>query len=47
MDELNIEIFIGEYFYDVVLYKEVIEKGLILSKYCIFNVDINLWICFV
>lgn len=46
-DELNIETFIGEYFHDVVSYKEAIEKGLILSKYCILNVDINPWICFV
>lgn len=38
---------IGEYFHDVVSYKEAIEKGLILSKYCILNVDINPWICFV
>lgn len=46
-DELNIETFIGEYFHDVVSYKEAtycIEKGLILSKYCILNVDINPWI---
>lgn len=46
-DELNIEIFHEEYFHDVVSYKEAIEKGLILSEYCIHNEDINPWICFV
>lgn len=46
-DALNIETFIGEYFHDVVSCNEAIEKGLILSKYCILNVDINPWTCFV